>query len=40
MQGIQHWNTVLQQNGEECLLKSQYLRFEVVMVVNMKMIVC
>ena len=38
--GVQKLNTVREQNGDECLLRSQYLRFEVVVVVNMKMIVC
>jgi hypothetical protein len=38
--GMQQWSTVHEQNGDKCLLRSQYLRFEVVMVVNMKITVC
>ena len=37
--GVQQWSTVHEQNGDECLPRSQYLRFEVV-VMNMKTIVC
>ena len=28
MQGVQQWSTVLEQNGDECLLRSQYLRLK------------
>lgn len=38
--GVQQWNTVHEQNGDECLSRSQYLRYEVVVMVNMKTIVC
>jgi hypothetical protein len=35
---VQQWSTVRKQNGDE-LLRKQYLRFEVVMMVNMKITV-